>query len=162
MSKKVKKTENLIYEEYLDDYEKYKKIYGEKTIVLMQVGGFYECYATDARGPNLKNFSKIIHVVCSKKNKSIPEISINNPYMLGFPLISSPKFINILIENGFTVIIKDQKGSGDAITREVSDIVTPGVYIDNIETDDSNYIACIVLEEHKQRNGSILLSAGMS
>ena len=33
-----------IIDEYFEYQEKYEKIYGEKTIVLMEVGGFFEIY----------------------------------------------------------------------------------------------------------------------
>ena len=42
---------------YLHEYNKYKKQYGEKTLVLMQVGSFYELYATDTDGPKLKDIA---------------------------------------------------------------------------------------------------------
>jgi hypothetical protein len=49
-----KKNKKLnIYEEYLEYYDNFKKKYGPKTVILMQVGSFHEAYATDNRGPNL-------------------------------------------------------------------------------------------------------------
>ena len=33
-----------IYDDYLNYTDEYKSTYGEKTIVLMQVGSFFECY----------------------------------------------------------------------------------------------------------------------
>ena len=55
-----------IYNDYLKYTEKYKKIYGEKTLVLMQVGSFFECYGlvdkNDEKiffGSEIMNFSKI-------------------------------------------------------------------------------------------------------
>ena len=34
------------FKEYISYLSKYKEKYGEDTVVLMQVGGFYEIYAT--------------------------------------------------------------------------------------------------------------------
>jgi hypothetical protein len=34
-----------LVEEYLEHTKNYKEVYGDKTLVLMQVGSFYECYA---------------------------------------------------------------------------------------------------------------------
>ena len=45
-----------IVDEYLEYTKKWKKEYGEKTIVLMQVGSFFEVYA-------LKNKSAAFEVV---------------------------------------------------------------------------------------------------
>ena len=36
-----------LIDDYLAEQEKYEFRYGENTIVLMQVGHFYECYAVD-------------------------------------------------------------------------------------------------------------------
>ena len=37
----------LIYDDYLDYLNKYRKSHGDNTTVLMQVGGFFEIYAIE-------------------------------------------------------------------------------------------------------------------
>ena len=103
-----------ILDEYLLYHDTYKIKYGKKTLILMQVGSFYECYGIIKnkedtwKGPNLSEISEILNIVCTRKDKSVNEISEKNPYMLGFPLVAGTKFINILVESGYTVIIVDQ------------------------------------------------------
>ena len=46
-----------LYDDYFQDTVKYKKIYGEKTLVLIQVGSFYEIYA-------LKDTTGGVHFTC--------------------------------------------------------------------------------------------------
>ena len=74
-----------IVDEYLYYQEKYEKKYGkDKSLVLMQVGSFHEAYSTNDRGFNLNKLSEILNLICTRKNKSIPEVSLKNPNMLDF------------------------------------------------------------------------------
>ena len=67
MSKSKAKTNPAPYTsivtEYLNLYSTYKAKYGERTLVLMQVGSFYESYATDQQGPNLHEIAKLINII---------------------------------------------------------------------------------------------------
>jgi DNA mismatch repair protein MutS len=136
-----------IVDEYLNYQLLYQQKYGENTIVLMQVGSFHEAYQTLTQGYNLHKLADILNIVVSKKNKTIKTIDIKNPYMMGFPSISLPKFLKILIDNSFTVIVIDQFINANKITRKVSGIYSPGVYIEEINNPDSNYLISIYIEE---------------
>ena len=157
-----------ILDEYLLYHDNFLNKYGKKTLVLMQVGSFYECYGIIRnkeekwRGPNLAQISEILNIVCTRKDKSINEISEKNPYMLGFPLVASTKFINMLIENGYTVITVDQITPPPKPKREVTNVYSPGTYIEGQQKPDTNYIVCIFLEEESQKNNKSLLCSGMS
>ena len=164
----IKKYEYLkfkksIIEEYLILQEKYSNLYNKnKTIVLMQVGGFHEAYSTDKRGFNLHKLSEILNTIVSKKNKKNPELSEKNPYMLGFPLVATPKYIQILVNNDFHVIKIDQVTDPPNPKRAVTGIYSPGTYIDDINTQDSKNILSIFIEEIKQFNNSYILYIGLS
>lgn len=156
-----------ITDEYLNYHNVYSKKYGKKnTLVLMMVGSFYECYSTynnDAGvGPDLHEISQILNIICTRKDKSISTIDRKNPYMLGFPLVSSSKFINILIDHGFTLIKIDQVTPPPNPKRQVTDIYSPGTYINGPQKPDYNFIACIYIEENIQKSGKYLLCSGMS
>lgn len=146
-----KKNHSLI-EDYLQLQEKYEKIYGKNnTIVLMQVGAFHETYSTNTRGFNLHKLSDILsNVTVTKKNKNIQEVSEKNPYLLGFPSVTLNKYLKILIENDFTVIIVDQLLQEKNADREITGIYSKGTYIDDIANTDSNNILSIYIEEIKQ------------
>lgn len=96
---------NTLYQEYLLDYEKYIKIYGKNTLVFIQVGLFYESYATDKRGPNLLYLGNLLNIACIRRNKYIAQVDENNPYVIGFPKMRSQKYISILNNEKYTVIL---------------------------------------------------------
>jgi hypothetical protein len=54
--------------DYFLNHYKYQKIYGIKSILLMQVGHFHEAYQTDTEGPNLDIISDITGAIKTKKN----------------------------------------------------------------------------------------------
>jgi len=152
-----------IYEEYLKLQKYYSNLYSsDKTIVLMQVGSFHEAYSTETEGYDLHKLSNILNVIVSKKNKKIKAISKKNPYMLGFPIVATPKFIKILIENGFHVIKIDQVTDPPNPKRAVTGIYSPGTYIEEVFTSDSNNIMSLYFEEIKQFNDQSILLVGLS
>lgn len=155
-----------ITDEYLNYYNIYSKKYGKKTLILMMVGSFYECYSTynnnTGEGPDLHELSQILNIVCTRKDKSINTIDRKNPYMLGFPLVSSSKFINMLIEYGYTLVVIDQVSPPPNPKRDITGIYSPGTYINGPQKPDYNFIACVYIEENIQRTGKYLLCSGMS
>jgi DNA mismatch repair protein MutS len=129
----------------------------------MQVGSFYEAYSTNKRGPDLSIISSTINVACTRKDKSINIIDEKNPLMLGFPLVATQKFIDLLVNNGYTIVVIDQVTPPPNPKREITNIYSSGTYIENSYLPDTNFILCIYLEKEKQRNSSNkLLCSGMS
>lgn len=155
-----------IIDEYLEDYKQYKYKYGKKTLVLIMIGSFYELFSTyngeTGDGPNLHELSQLLNIICTRKDKSIDKIDKKNPYMLGFPTISATKFINILVDNGYTVVVKDQVSPPPNPSRKVTNIYSPGTYINGPMKPDYNFIISIYIEENIQKTGKYLLCAGMS
>ena len=165
-----------IAKEYFYHYEKYAKTYGnDKTYLLIQIGKFYESFCTDEDGPNLKEIHKKINVAVTNTNKKGTEINEegeikvtkDHPYKLGFPVSRLFNFIEPLIEEGYNVITIDQVGfklenNKRVVERKTTGIYSMGTYIENISSSDTKYIAIIYIAEEKQKNGSMLLSAGMS
>lgn len=142
-----------IHEEYLQYHEKFIQKYGLKTIVLMQVGNFYETYSTDKRGPNLFELSDLLNIVCTRKDKSITTIDEKNPYMLGFNCSATNKFVKILIDEGYTVILVSQTTPAPEPKREVTHILSPSTYIDNVTT-DNKYLMILYFETNNSLNSS--------
>lgn len=138
------KTSN-IHEEYFQYHEEYQKKYGSKCVILMQVGSFHEMYGTDTRGPNLFKISELLNIVCTRKDKSNNIIDEKNPYMLGFPSVSTSKFIKILVDNNFTVVVIDQFKTSKQITRDITGIYSPSTYIDNA-CSDNKYLMSMFIE----------------
>jgi len=149
--------------DYLNYHDQYvKKFNKDNTLILMQVGSFYEAYSTLDRGPNLEKLESITDVVFTRRNTSKTQVNLSNPLMWGFPLISATKYIEILIGHGYHIIIIDQVTPPPDPERKVVGIYSPGTYLDNLYRPNSNYIAGLFIEEIVQKNGVPLVVIGMS
>lgn len=149
---------------YFTNHHKYNKIYGTKSILLMQVGHFHEAYQTDTEGPNLDAISDITGVIRTKKNKSIKETTRKSPYMLGFPSFVLNKYIKLLIDESYSVIIFDQFDLPDSTkkTRKLVGIYSKGTYIDDLKS-DSNYMMSIYIEENEDyKYKNMIICSGIS
>ena len=141
-----------MFKEYNDIFCKYSNIYGNKVTVLMEVGKFYELYSIENKcESNNENsihyVANLLNIQVSKKNKNIENVSSSNPYMAGFPSQTLTKFLNILIENQYNVVIVDQIMNGkDNIKREVSSVISPSTYTNNLISYDSNYIMSVYMD----------------
>lgn len=148
--------------EYLQYCEEYKNKYGNNTICLYQCGSFFEVYSINEDVVPIHEYSNILNIVCTRKDKSIRDISIKNPYMLGFPCVSKEKYVKILINAGYIVVIIEQQITKNMkIERNVTSIYSMGTYIDNISQDNNNMMA-IYIEDEKQINGKLLTCIGLS
>ena len=151
-----------ILHEYFFYQEKYTKMYGNNTIVCMRVGDFYELYQSDVQGFDLSKISEATNLIKTKKDKRIEKVSHSNPYMCGFQHASLQKYLKILVDNNFTVVIVDQVTLPPNPKRAVTGIYSAGTYINDNETIDSNNIICIYIEDEKQLNGGYLSCIGLS
>ena len=159
----ILKFKKKLIEEYLLLQEKYAKIYNnKKTIVLMQVGSFHEAYSTETRGYNLKKLSQLLNTIVSKKNKKIANVDEDNPYMLGFPIVATSKFVKKLVDNGYHVIKVDQVTDPPNPKRAITAVYSPGTYVDDIDNTKSRYMLSIYMEEVKQELNNYILCVGLS
>ena len=134
--------------EYLDYQIHYEKEYGKKTIVLMQVGAFFEMYGIDNKKEkigNLKRIAEILNIILTRKRKCVVENSVNNPQMCGFQLSYLNRHLNILLDNDYTVIVIEQHVD-DKQKRSVTNIFSPGVNINSVKTSDANNIVSIFID----------------
>ena len=141
-----------IIKDYFDLYTKYTTQY-KNVILLMQVGSFYEAYSTNTIGPNTKNISNILNIILTKKDKS-KSLSYDNPHMIGFPVVSINKYLKLLIDADYTVVIFDQYDDKKKITRKLNGIYSPGTYIydNNLQSIPSVFLMFIYIEEEKYNN----------
>lgn len=140
-----------VVDEYFRIHKTYIDRYGTDIVVIIQVGKFYEIYQTTTCGPNLEQISKITNLVITKKNKSIEKVNNKNPRMVGFPLCSANKYIKILLNNGYKVVVVDQKLNPESktITRVITEKLSPGtMLIDDFDT--KNIISLYVEEIEKE------------
>lgn len=155
----------------LDDYfnlqTEYESKYGDKTIVFIEKGMFYEIYGIDnneeKRGQAIV-VSQLLNIQLTRANKKILENNLSNPLMTGFPVASLKKNIKVLLENGYTIVTYDQQ---EKVTeRKVTNIFSPGTYIDEQASPNSNYICSMFIEKVDNTNSVglsfIELSTGQS
>jgi len=151
--------------DYLDLQDKYEKKYGEKTIVLMEVGSFFELYGivneTMSRG-RIYEISELTNLSVSKKNDKMLPVSEKNPLMAGFPNHSFDKWKDILLKNDYTIIKIEQDGHNTKEPkRKISEIISPGVNIES--TCFSSNMMSVYLEEMKDhRTNRPILCLGLS
>ena len=82
--------------------------------------------------------------------------------MIGFPIVATSKFIRILVENGFHIIQIDQVTPKPKPKRAITGIYSPGTYMEEVISNDSNNIISLYFEEIKQMNNTYILIVGLS
>lgn len=153
MSKK-EATDSGIFSEYFSQTKNYKSQYGERTIVLMQVGAFFEIYG-------LKHSDGSIRESCIEEMAEVCQLNISEKKLLygggqvlmaGFRDFTLDKYLLKLSESGFTVPVIVQEKNGKDIKRVLSRVYSPGTFL-SCDTDSSpqitNHIMCIWLETYK-------------
>jgi DNA mismatch repair protein MutS len=129
-----------LIEDYFAYYNKYQKEYGENTVVLMQVGSFFEAYEL-SEPISLGNASKVANIlnfVYTSKNKKLQSGSMSNPHFCGFGLTQLTKYLPILIDNDFIVIVVEQIGNEIQENKMVKRKVT-GIYSGSLQPLDFNF-----------------------
>ena len=159
-----------LIDDYLELQEKYEKKYGEKTIVLMEVGGFFEIYGIvydekenkPTKG-RIYEIAELTNLNVSKKNDKYSPVGDKNPLMAGFPSHSFDKWKDILLRNGYTIIKIEQEhvpGFKEP-QRKITEIISPSL---NMDTNNfTNNFVSIFLENIKDhRTGKDLMFVGLS
>ena len=143
-----------LVKEYLDLTKQYKKEYGEKTIILMEVGSFFEVYALinpdgTYTGSSIEEFAKMNEMVIATKNIFVGKFPVA---MSGVGTAYADKYICKLQEHGYTTVIYRQE-SGNKTSRKLSEIISPGTYFpvenENESERMSNNVMCIWLHKFK-------------
>ena len=153
--------------DYMDFTEKWKREYGEKTLVLMQVGSFFEVYALinaetgEMTGSNISEFSAINDMVISKKNVCVGKQQV---VMAGFGLAQLEKYAKKLQDHGYTIVVYVQEVEGKIIKRKVSEIISPGTYFMQEGNEElSNNTLCIWLHKsNKTKYAGAEMTVGIS
>ena len=147
-----------LVENYLSYTKKWKQEYGEETLVLMQVGSFFEVYALldengQKQGSNIEEFARINDMMISRKRQCVGKLQV---VMAGFGLAQLDKYVKKLQDAGYTTVIYTQDVQGKNTTRSLAQIVSPGTFFSHDNTQLSNNIMCIWL--HKSGANKIMSS----
>ena len=156
----------MLIDDYFDYQIKYEKKYGKKTVVLMEVGSFYEFYGVSNDKEQIgdaKAVCELINIQLTRRNKSNPENNRKNALMAGFPSHSMKRFINVLVQSNYTIILIEQTTPPPNPTREVTKIISPGTYIDEVPYTEANNIVSLLINEEKcYKSGVHQYSIGLS
>jgi DNA mismatch repair protein MutS len=154
----------MLIDDYIDYSKKYKDIYGIKTVVLMQVGSFFEFYGIPDKklGCDVDDICNILEIQSTRKNKSNSMIDKNNPKMAGIPLYVVNKYINILTENNYTIVLIEQTTLPPNPKREVTKIISPGTNIDINNDVNNNFLMCIYFSLVLNKNKNNIIAAYIS
>jgi DNA mismatch repair protein MutS len=136
--------------DYLNLTKEYQQKYGESTIVLMQVGAFFEMYGLKS-SDTIKD-SRILEVcnIC-QLNISDKKICVGKDevVMAGFRDYNLDKYVSKITDAGFTVAVYIQEKNDKVVSRSLYSVFSPGTYISH-DTDSSpqitNNIICIWMD----------------
>jgi len=139
-----------IIDDFLSMQKKYTIKYGKKTIVIMEIGSFYEMYGIREDGI-LKDISQLLNIVLTKRDKKKKEINVKNPLLVGFTSVSISKYLRVLLNHNYTVVRVDQTTSPPNPKREVTRIYSPSTSIEEYSIKDTNYILCLYIETNNDK-----------
>lgn len=147
-----------IINEYNSAYSKYKTLYGDKCVILMQVGSFFEIYGSNPDDDYVERVCNLLNILCTRKNKTISKISLSNPKFSGFTMSALDKYLRVLQENDWTTVLIEQVTPPPKPKREITQIISPGTFLDTINDDQSNFVFSIYVEKLKQFKSNIYLN----
>jgi DNA mismatch repair protein MutS len=156
MSKKTD-ADVSIYQEYFQHTKQYQQQYGDRTVVLMQVGAFFEVYGVknsdnEYGESKIGEFADICQLNISDKKAAYRNFPI---VMAGFRDFTLDKYLLKLTEAGYTVPVFVQEKTDKEVTRKLHRVFSTGTYI-SCETDSSpqitNNVMCVWLETYKAIN----------
>ena len=122
-----------LVQDYIQYSNKWKREYGNKTCVLMQCGSFFEMYGLRNKDGTISDVTDVEELanvcdilVANKSNK----VNGKQVVMAGFGISQIDKYIRRFQENGYTcAIYTETKQGSTVISRDLSEIVSPGTYL---------------------------------
>lgn len=138
----------LLIKDYFEKSIKYMNEYGNNSVLLMQVGSFFEVYGlkplnkgidtNTILGSNIIDFARICDLNVVDKNVILKDYSI---VMAGFKDFVIEKYVKKLQDAGFTSIVFTQDES--TTSRSLYAIYSPGTYFSTESTQITNNTLCV-------------------
>lgn len=148
--------------QYFKLKHEYREKYGEKTLLLFQVGAFYEVYTNvnpvtkEIVEEQVIEFKRFTDLASAKKT--------DDTLMLGFRDYMIDKYIDKIQNNGYTAVVYSQDSPTANTTRSLNGIFSPGTFFSVNSDVMSNNLCCIWIHlNQKSRlhtSGNIII--GMS
>jgi len=145
-----------IYGEYVQLTKQYQAKYGPRTIVLLQVGAFFEVYGFRPADTwcQIADFAQKCNLNISEKKATYEGRQV---VMAGFRDYTLDKYLQRLTENEYTAVVYIQEKRGKTIIRVLDSVHSAGTYI-SYEVDAlpqmTNNIACIWLDIYQPKRKS--------
>ena len=141
----------LLTEVYFELQKHFESKYGEKTIILMEIGSFFELYEVnndELKIGKAKEIAELLNIQLTRKNKTIVENSIKNPLLAGVPTVSIERYLARLINSKkYTIVMVKQKGLPPKVQRYVSNVISPGTNFEyQTEAIESNLVSLTIDE----------------
>jgi len=138
-----------LIKEYFDLTKRYINEYGENTILLMQVGSFFEVYGKlnksteEISESNIEEFSKICELAVVEKNVCVGNHDI---VMAGFKDFMIEKYLKKIQDAGYTAVVYTQDEAAKNTTRSCLGIFSPGTYFSMENKTLTNNLTCIWID----------------
>ncbi len=152
VSKILNQKGKLLTEIYFELQEYFEKKYGNNTIILIEIGSFFEIYEVnndELKIGKAKEIATLLNIQLTRKNKAIAKNSIKNPLLAGVPAVSIERYIARLIDTKkYTIVMIKQKGTPPKITRYISNIISPGTNFEYQTEVTENNIVSVIIDEN--------------
>jgi DNA mismatch repair protein MutS len=156
MSESIFNPDNSIYAEYFRLTDFFLKKYGSHTILLLQVGAFFEMYATKDSATGVLSRSKIEEMCLACGGLAISEKKYTHGsqqiVMAGFRDYNVDRYIQNAVDSNFTVVVYTQKEFAPGrMTREHSGTFSPGTFLPS-DSDTTakmtNNVMCLWIDKY--------------
>ena len=140
--------------DYFNKTVKYKSEHGDRTLVLMQVGAFYEVYGLkdkttgEITGSDIEPFSHFCDLNISDKKVCVGKRGV---VMAGFRDYVLEKYLRKIVENNYTAVVYSQDEKAAGTTRSRTGIYSPGTFFNSESIEITNNSVCIWIQKHKDQ-----------
>ena len=133
-----------LVDEYFELDKTYQETYGLHTILLMQVGAFFEVYGKKANSSKIMEFTRICDLNIAEKNVCVGGESV---IMAGFKENFIEKYLNKIQNAGYTTVVYVQDEQTKGTSRSLSGIFSPGTFFaTDSQAGLTNNTVCIWIE----------------
>nr|WP_092910910.1 HNH endonuclease [Hydrogenimonas thermophila] len=143
----------LLTDIYFELQRIFEEKYGSDTVVLMEIGTFFEVYEVnndEMKIGKAKEIAELLNIQLTRKNKTILENSVANPLMAGVPSVSLDRYLSRLVQSKkYTIVLVRQKGTPPKVKRYISNILSPGTNFDYLVEPNENYIVSLIVDINK-------------
>jgi len=137
-----------LIKDYFLKTNQYIQEYGQNTILLMQVGAFFEVYglkesnasSSSITGSKIQDFSRICDLLVVEKKVCVGPHEV---VMAGFKDFMLEKYVKKIQEAEFTAVVYVQDQQAKNTTRSLYGIFSPGTYFAADSQQITNNIVCI-------------------